>query len=197
MLYLIRHGETDRNRAQVLQGRSNAPLNAKGQAQASAAGAFFRANGIHFSRVWSSPLDRAVETARLAAGTEVPLQTDPALLEMDYGPYEGVSLENMPKELITFFQDFVHNPAPEGMESLSHVTARLGAFLESISEAASEGDVLLSTHAIAMKGALEYLTPDADGYYWPHYIGNCSVYRVPCEHGSYGIPEEFYTAKKS
>ena len=34
---------------------------------------------------------------------------------------------------------------------------------------------MISTHAIAMKGLLEYLTPESQGRYWSKYIGNCAV----------------------
>ena len=51
---------------------------------------------------------------------------------MDYGPYEGTDLTHLSPELLTFFSDFIHNPAPEGMEQLSSVIGRAGAFLEDI-----------------------------------------------------------------
>ena len=57
--------------------------------------------------------------------------------------------------------DFIHNPAPEGMEQLSSVIGRAGAFLEDIRHL--RGNILISTHAIAMKGLLEYLTPESQG----------------------------------
>ena len=56
------------------------------------------------------------------------------------------------------------------MEQLSSVTARLGSFFEELRSLDIKGDVLVSTHAIAMKGALEYLTPDSKGSYWSKYI---------------------------
>ncbi len=188
-IYIIRHGQTELNNAHVLQGRSDHPLNERGRAQAEAAGAWFRAHGIVFDRVWSSPLIRAVETARLVAGPDADILTEPRLTEMDYGPYEGIDLTAPPPEIVTFFRDFVHNPAPEGMEPLSAVTARLGSFLEEL-RAADCRRILLSTHAIAMKGALEYLTPASGGSYWSKYIGNCAVYRTELTGGVWSVPEE-------
>ncbi len=188
-IWIIRHGETAKNREKRLQGRSDTPLNRQGIAQARKAAAFLAEQDIRFTAVWSSPLSRAVETARLVAGAQAEIRVDDRLLEMDYGPYEGCSLENPPPEILTFFADFVHNPAPEGMESLHHVVERLGRFLEEI---ASEepGDVLLSTHAIALKGALEYLTPGAEGFYWSRYVSNCSIWQSEFRHGAYSLPVE-------
>ena len=52
------------------------------------------------------------------------------------------------------------------------------------------GDILISTHAIAMKGLLEYLTPGSGGSYWSKYIGNCAVYTVDNENGEFNVPKE-------
>ena len=186
MIYIIRHGQTEKNKAMVLQGRSDQPLNEAGIRQAEQAGAYFQSKGIRFDRVWSSPLIRAVQTAKLAAPS-AEVVTDDRLLEMDYGPYEGASLEDPAPELLHFFMDFVHHPAPEGMESLSSVVERLGDFLEEIH---GEGNILISTHAIAMKGALEYLTPDSNGSYWSKHIGNCAVYVAEQTEDGYTVPIE-------
>ena len=185
MIYIIRHGKTELNKANVLQGRSNSPLNEEGFAQAQEAAEKLR--GIHFDHVFSSPLIRAVQTAQIVApGTEPVI--DDRLIEMDYGPYEGSDLKNPSPEIIAFFSDFVNNPAPEGMEQLDSVVSRTGGFIEEIRN--MSGNILISTHAIAMKGILEYLTPDSGGAYWSKYIANCAVYTTDNSDGIIGIPEE-------
>lgn len=118
--------------------------------------------------------------------------TDERLLEMDYGPYEGMSLQNPPPEIIHFFSDFVHNKEPEGMESLLSVKERLKGFLMSIKDEPCE-HVLIATHAIALKGALEVLTPEAGGFYWSKNIGNCAVYHTSLTDGKFRIPTEFFS----
>ncbi len=195
MIYILRHGQTAKNRDNLLQGRSNVPLNDAGLQQAEAVRDSFRSEGIRFDAVYSSPLIRAVQTAEIAAGDAFPIITDERLIEMDYGPYEGMDLQNPAPEVLEFFRDFVHNPAPDGMEQLQDVVARLGSFLEEIREEAAGRNILVSTHAIAMKGALEYLTPGSDGSYWSKYIGNCAIYAVDLgENGKYGIPGEWKKA---
>ena len=161
----------------MLQGRSNAPLNDAGRLPAAKVRDFFANAGIRFAKVYSSPLTRAVQTGEIIA-ENVPVVTDDRLIEMDYGPYEGMDLNNPLPEVMEFFRDFVHNPAPKGMEQLSDVVARTGEFLEEVRQEAESGNLLISTHAIAMKGALEYLTPESKGAYWSKYIGNCAVYGV-------------------
>ena len=188
MIYIIRHGQTEKNRANVLQGRSDIPLNDSGRQQAEEVRNRLIKAGIHFDLVYTSPLIRAVQTAAIIA-EGIPQLKDDRLIEMDYGPYEGMDLANPAPEVLEFFRDFVHNPAPNGMEPLQAIVVRLGSFLEEIREEAAEKNILISTHAIAMKGALEYLTPDSGGSYWSKFIGNCAVYtsEITTE-GSWGIP---------
>ena len=187
MIYIIRHGQTAKNKAKMLQGRSDIPLNEDGIRQAEAVAKWFRDQQIRIDRVYSSPLIRAVETAKIIA-PEAPLFIEDRLIEMDYGPYEGMDLTNPAPEVRVFFSDFVHNSVPQGMEPLSSVTARLGEFMEEIREQAEGQNIMLSTHALAMKGALEYLTPDSHGSYWSKFIGNCAVYAIPIRDNRFGMP---------
>ena len=189
MIYIIRHGQTKLNKARVLQGRSDEPLNEDGKKQAEEAAELLARNGITIDRVWTSPLQRAVQTAQIIVGPDTPIQTNDLLLEMDYGPSEGADLMSPPPEIIEFFSDFVNNPAPAGMEPLHEVVDRLGVFIEQLRPALREDEnVLISTHAIAMKGALEYLTPESKGSYWNKHIANCEIYITELKDGVFTIP---------
>jgi broad specificity phosphatase PhoE len=85
-LVLARHGETEWSRTGRHTGRTDVPLTDVGREQARALGAVLA--GRTFTRVISSPLSRATDTARLA-GFGDRLETDPELREWDYGVYEG------------------------------------------------------------------------------------------------------------
>ena len=191
MIYVIRHGETDLNKKKVLQGRSNQPLNEKGREQAQKARDFFISRNIRFDKVYSSPLDRAVETARILVGDDK-IIIDERLIEMDYGPYEGMDLNSPAKEVMAFFSDFANTPAPEGMEQLSEVIERAGSFIEDLyPRIKEEENILISAHAISMKGILEYLTLASKGGYWSCYIGNCGIYAFAKTQTGYAVPEEY------
>ena len=87
-LYLVRHGETEWSRARRHTGRTDVPLSPAGEAEARALGAHL--DGLEVDRVLASPLARATSTARLA-GFGGRLETTRALLEFDYGDYEGLT----------------------------------------------------------------------------------------------------------
>ncbi len=221
MIYIIRHGQTDQNLAFRIQGQRDFPLNETGEAQARDAHDKFCELGIEFDRVYTSPLSRARRTAEIvvsAPGTGAQegavdedmilepgtgaqegavaedMILEPRLIEMDYGPYEGCDLKNLPEEMLYFFKDFKHHPAPDGVEQLPDLVARLGSFLDDLRARLGdtrEENILLSTHAIAMKAALEYLTPGSDGAYWSKFVKNCAVYRFDLVDGEFTVPEEF------
>jgi len=87
-LYLVRHGETEWSRARRHTGRTDVPLSPAGEAEARALGAHL--DGLEVDRVLASPLARATTTAGLAGFGER-LETTRALLEFDYGEYEGLT----------------------------------------------------------------------------------------------------------
>ena len=181
MIFLVRHGQTELNRRKVIQGRSDYPLNESGIAQAEEAAEKLR--GVSFDAVYSSPLIRAVQTARIVAPDAEPV-IDGRLIDMDYGPYEGMGIDRLPPEVIAYFRDFVHKPAPEGMEQISGVARRAGAFLEE--RCRSGGNILVVTHAIVIRRMLEHLAPAQD---WPRRIANCAVYTASClPDGAWSVP---------
>ena len=88
-LILVRHGETDWNKAGRFQGQIDIPLNDNGRTQAAAARDFLR--DVHIDRAWSSTLSRPTETAEiiLQAHDGVPLTQIDGLVEIGHGVWEG------------------------------------------------------------------------------------------------------------
>jgi broad specificity phosphatase PhoE len=85
-VYLIRHGETAWSLSHQHTGRSDIPLTERGEQEAQQL--HTRLRDIPDAKVLSSPLLRARRTAELA-GFATSLETDPDLMEWDYGDYEG------------------------------------------------------------------------------------------------------------
>jgi broad specificity phosphatase PhoE len=85
-LYLIRHGETAWSLSGQHTGRTNIPLTEQGEQDARELAE--RLHVVRFSRVFTSPLQRARRTCELAGLGEV-AEIEPDLTEWDYGDYEG------------------------------------------------------------------------------------------------------------
>ncbi len=97
-LTLIRHGETDWNRARLIQGSTDIPLNDTGREQARQAAERLRGalDDPTAARIVSSDLSRARETAQIIAdqwGAAAPLAY-PALRERAYGEAEGITVDD-------------------------------------------------------------------------------------------------------
>ncbi len=86
-IYLARHGETAWSLTGQHTGRTDLPLTEHGERNARSLGR--RLAGIQFARVFTSPLQRAARTCELA-GFHAVAETDPDLVEWDYGDYEGL-----------------------------------------------------------------------------------------------------------
>ena len=85
-LYLIRHGETAWSRSRQHAGRTDIPLNEQGERELRKLSD--RLREVRFSRVFTSPLQRARRTCELAGFGGV-AEIEPDLTEWDYGDYEG------------------------------------------------------------------------------------------------------------
>jgi broad specificity phosphatase PhoE len=94
----VRHGQTDWNIEERMQGSSDNPLNAEGLRQAAAICQTLRAD--HVDCVVSSPLIRALKTAAAIAETHrKPIHIENALRERSFGAYEGQSISGIRQKL--------------------------------------------------------------------------------------------------
>lgn len=85
-LLVLRHGPTEWNERGVIQGRADPPLSAAGRERAQR---WRIPPGFEAARWIASPLQRAMETARILGGDPTP---EPLLQEMDWGDWQGQSL---------------------------------------------------------------------------------------------------------
>ncbi len=136
-VYYCRHGQTDWNRENRLQGHSDIPLNDKGCEQARAYGLTLRNLKIDWPRVslFVSPLSRAQETLDLIldeiGGTEISPLTDDRLIELDLGSWNGMTIDDVRREYPEEWDSRRVNPwtspVPDG-ESYADAEPRLRAF---------------------------------------------------------------------
>jgi probable phosphoglycerate mutase len=145
-IILVRHGETEWNRLHRFQGRSDIPLNQKGNNQAHALALALKEEAI--TTIYSSPLERAMETASHIRQfhSSVLLIEEPGLIEMDLGEFEGMEGWRWKVEHQDFRKAWEAKPATLSMpggESLQDVQKRVVATLMEISEPYDPGSTLL------------------------------------------------------
>jgi broad specificity phosphatase PhoE len=146
-VYLARHGETEWSRTGQHTGLTDLPLTADGEAAARRLGERLRSQT--FARVFTSPLQRAHHTCRLAGFGDVALVVDD-LVEWNYGRYEGLTTQEIRRERPNW-HIFEHG-CPEG-EAVADVAARADRVVAKLR--AVDGDVLVfsSGHLLRMLSA--------------------------------------------
>lgn len=139
MIYMIRHGQTDWNLNQQIQGQKDIPLNRTGRAEADLSAQ--KIQSLIIKQVISSDLIRAKETAEIVNKyLNKQISFDKRLREINYGNIEG----KQKKEIsLTEWSVFNQSPAILGAESFEEVYQRVQSFC---SDLLNKQDVLLVTH---------------------------------------------------
>jgi broad specificity phosphatase PhoE len=154
ILYYVRHGETDFNAEQRLQGRQDTLLNARGRLQAKDSGLLLRDLFARDNRgagdfvYVSSPLQRARETMEILRPPlglpPQPYATDDRLLEISYGDWEGLTLPEIEARMPGMLAERERDKwdfAPPGGESYRELTARIGEWYASLTR-----DTVVAAH---------------------------------------------------
>lgn len=142
LIYLLRHGETDWNKEQRLQGREDVPLNENGIRQAHQATVLF--DNIHLDYILTSPLSRATVTAQIIAdytNTSIIIEHD--LIERDFGSLSGT--------VPTSGDIFRLTDETSDVESVENVSARI---MNVIKKYPPDSSILLVSHGGAINSIL-------------------------------------------
>lgn len=153
LLTLVRHGETDWNAERRLQGRTDIPLNARGEEQARAAATLLDAHSASLGPVVSSPLGRAAATADAIAQRHglVRAPHRPDLTERGFGEAEGLRVLEADER----WPDGVF----PGAETAEECAARGAAEFHAL--ARSRDGLIVVAHGALIALALRELTEDA------------------------------------
>ncbi len=179
-IYMIRHGQTDWNKKNLLQGRSDIPLNEEGRKMAEEAA--YKLKDIDFYRIYSSPLVRAYETAEIIKGDRnIPIICDERIIEMSFGDYEGTYYNKSHMDTDDGIYNFFFKPecyTAKNGEVIRDIKERTAAFMkEIISDEQLEGkSILVSAHGAAIAAMISYVKKRKDADFWADGVtGNCAV----------------------
>lgn len=176
-LYVIRHGETTWNVEKRLQGRSDTRLNEYGIELAKITAHALK--DINFDLIYSSPLKRAYDTAKIIRDDrKIEIHKDDRLQEICFGDWEGVKSSELPEEFALFF-DAPEKYIPLGNgESFTEVIERTRSFIEEIVVPASEKYqcMLIVAHgALNNAIAANLLNREIKDYWEGVFPKNCSA----------------------
>lgn len=139
-LLLVRHGQTAWAAVGRHTGRTDIDLTDIGRGEAQDAARTLE--GWNLAKVYSSPLQRALQTARLV-GPDCGITVDDDLVEWDYGEYEGLTTPQI-REQEPGWSVWTH--PIKGGESIADVGARADAFVNRVLEEVPQGNVAVFAH---------------------------------------------------
>jgi 2,3-bisphosphoglycerate-dependent phosphoglycerate mutase len=172
LLVLVRHGESEWNKANLFTGWRDVDLSEQGVAEARAAGRRLKAQGLVFDVAFTSALKRAQRTLDLIleemGQTSLPVLRDQALNERDYGDLVGMNKDDARRK---WGEEQVHlwrrsyDVRPPAGESLKDTVARtLPYYIQEILPRVLRGErVLVSAHGNSLRAlvmVLDHHTPE-------------------------------------
>lgn len=176
-VYIVRHGESVWNLEHRLQGGQDPALSDAGYRQAGRVAEVLEGLGV--AAVYSSPLRRAAETARVVAGAlRVPLHLHADLREICMGAWEGVPYRELLARNGEAYRAWIAAPAdrcpPDG-EPMAVFAERVRAALEEVREKYPGEDTVLVTHGVVARVLVaRTLGLDLNQIYRMR-VSNCSI----------------------
>ena len=179
-LYLIRHGETEQNKSGVLMGSTDTPLNDHGRLQA--ANLRERINALEVDAIYTSPLQRAVETATLVFGDRQPIIADSSLQEFHFGEWEGMHFAEIsrqyPEVWRLWLTDWEQTHIPGG-EAFAAFKQRVIGATEELVRLHQGRRVAVVSHGGCIRSLLAHFFCESVGKgYWRFKVDNATLSEI-------------------
>lgn len=195
ILRLIRHGESEINATPDIMGQMpNTALTDKGREQARKLRTRFLKKNEKFDLIYSSPYDRAYNTAQLSIPNEKQeIILAPEIREYDAGAWTGISRSNTLTDLVKTRMNYLnHSFLPPNGESFAMVERRASKWLENeilynpkmIEKSHTkklEGEplnIVCFSHGITIKSILHYIIGFDKSFSWKISIDNTSITKL-------------------
>ncbi len=155
-LIIVRHAQASGNREGRFQCRKNNELTELGKQQLTLLSE--RLRNTHIDAVISSPLSRAMDTARACIeGRDLNITTDPRIIEIDAGEMESLLWEELYErypEQMAHWKESPHLFCPPGGETMAQLYERVSAAAEDIAARYDGKTVLISTHGVVVRNLM-------------------------------------------
>ena len=179
LIYIVRHGETNMNKARIFQGTFDEPLNEDGIRLAEISGKALK--GIHFDEAFTSPLSRSSKTIEILlkeSGNETtPVHIENRIQEVNVGDWTLNHLDDKSnpeyEKIHQFFKDpFSVLDVPNG-ENVYDVIKRTQDFIKELASRNDNKTYLVGTHGFAMRCLLNMFYEDKKDFWHKHVPYNC------------------------
>ena len=170
MIYLVRHGQTDWNLKNRIQGHLDIPLNDTGRKEAKQCREIL--DSIKIDRIIASDLSRAKETASIInESLLLPITYDTRLRELNMGDLQGLVATDISKE----YWDLInYNPHKIHAESLTDFFERIKSFFDEID---TKENVLIVGHGGTIRMAM-YLSHNLDSFNQENFEKICLGFKI-------------------
>ncbi|WP_448561946.1 histidine phosphatase family protein [Trichothermofontia sp.] len=152
-IYFLRHGETTASRTGGYCGALDMDLTDAGTQMAQAFADAYQ--DLPWAAVYASPLRRTVATAKpLCEAIGLEMQLRAGLREIEYGQWEGLSVEQVRQQYDEDYVRWLTEPAwnpPTGGETAVHVASRASLVMAEIEEKHPDGNVLVVSHKATIR----------------------------------------------
>ncbi len=166
-LLLVRHGLTQWNEEERYLGNTDIPLNKIGKQQAIALTHALREE--HFDQIYSSNLQRALETAALIkANRKISLIPDPRLRELNFGVFEGLTFSEAKTQYPDMLSAWLDNydQPPDNGEPFSSLAERVSSFLDDLKTIATPQTILIVSHGGCIREIIRLILGLPRERYW-------------------------------
>ena len=174
---LIRHGETDWNKEQVFRGRVDIELNQIGKEQARAVAEALK--GVNIVAIYSSPLSRALETAKIIGSyLNLKPKVDAGFFDFDYGDWQGMPHREVEKhypDLYKKWHEEPHKLTMPGGENLGDVRKRATRALSKLLLRYDNQTVAIISHRVVNKVLLCAVLGLGNAHFWHVKQDTCAI----------------------
>ena len=178
MIIFLRHGQAENNTKRILAGRTEGvPLTKIGIEQAEKIGKYLKP--IDISAIYSSPIERADNTAKIVAeSNSIDYKLDERLTELDMGKFTRMPYDEIfAKHGNVFLKFYSNDPiiSEYGVETFPHVQKRVMDMLDYIIKKHNQENVLFVTHMDPIKSVIAKVMDLKPLALFELIIANCSL----------------------